>query len=156
MGFCGDIKFHGYFIGVLAGLLELTSLVISVYVQLTFDEPEQSDLPKDLNDLISCSVVDFIGDALILMAVGLLLYGIHKENRYCLIPFTFAICFDWVSYLADNVHRPMPYHVWLLTTACFVYIFVAMLSLFILFSLKIESPKKGGQQMAKFTLDNVV
>ncbi|XP_058837706.1 uncharacterized protein LOC131693685 [Topomyia yanbarensis] len=148
MGCCADIKFHGYFIGVLAGLLELISLSISGYTQLVDDDPNHSELPKDLLELVSCSAVDYVGDVLILIAVGMLIYGIHKENRYFIIPFTIAICFDWVSYLAHNIDRGMPFHVWMLTTAFFVYVFVAMLSLFILFGTKIKTTK--AEKFVKF------
>ncbi|XP_055626604.1 uncharacterized protein LOC129768764 [Toxorhynchites rutilus septentrionalis] len=141
MGCCLDIKFHGYFIGALAGLLELISLAISCYALLCYSDSSDSELPVDLQDLVSSSIVDYAGDAFILIAVTLLIYGIYKENRYCLIPFMVTICFDWSSYLAHNIDRSMPYHVWLLITAFFLYVFVTMLSLFILFGMKIETPK---------------
>ncbi|XP_038121363.1 uncharacterized protein LOC119770476 [Culex quinquefasciatus] len=153
MGCCSDIKFHGYFIGLLAGLLELVSLGLSVYLALG-EGSDDSELPQDLLDLASSSPLDYVGDVAILVSVGLLFYGIYKENRCCLIPFTVAICYDWISYLAYNIDRSMPYHVWLVTTAFFVYIFVAMLSLFILFGINVKTTKT--EQFVKFGSDNLV
>ncbi|XP_065079867.1 uncharacterized protein LOC135702741 [Ochlerotatus camptorhynchus] len=142
MGCFSDIKFHGYFIGMLAGLLEVASLGLSLYFYFGGgDNDGGNGLPMDVRDLVSTSYVDFIGDGLILVAVALMMYGIYKENRYCLIPFIIIISFDWVSYFVHNLDRSLPSHVWLLTSAFFIYIFVALLGLFVLFGMKIEPPK---------------
>ncbi|XP_021696595.1 uncharacterized protein LOC110675573 [Aedes aegypti] len=131
-----DIKFHGYFIGTLAGLLEVASLGLSVYFYCVGGKDGDNGLAGDLQGLVSTSYVDYIGDGLILIAVGLMMYGIYKENRYCLIPFILAICFDWVSYIVLYLDRSLPSHVWLLISAFFIYVLVALIGLFVLFSMK--------------------
>ncbi|XP_062709921.1 uncharacterized protein LOC115255793 [Aedes albopictus] len=146
-----DIKFHGYFIGTLAGLLEMASLGLSLYSHCVGGKGGgENGLAGDLQDLVSTSFADYIGDGLIVIAVGLMIYGIYKENRYCLIPFTLAICFDWVSYIVLNLDRSLPGHVWLLTSAFFIYVLVAMIGLFILFSMVIETPKDTDRRFVKF------
>ncbi|XP_062549780.1 uncharacterized protein LOC134214420 [Armigeres subalbatus] len=149
MGCFVDIKFHGYFIGLLAALLEVTSLILSLYFYFVGYDDGESGLLKELQDLVSTSYVDYIGDALIVTAIVLMICGIYLENRYCLIPFIIAICFDWVSYVLHNLEHSLPSHVWLVTSAFFIYILVAMVGLFVLFGMKIETPK-GDRRFVKF------
>lgn len=57
MGCCSDIKFHGYFIGLLAGLLELVSLGLSGYLAVVEgrdDSGKDVELPQDCKKVTGC------------------------------------------------------------------------------------------------------
>ncbi|XP_053676693.1 uncharacterized protein LOC128726875 [Anopheles nili] len=142
MSLCSNIKFHGYLIVVFSTLLTVTVLISSIALKVIYSNQQDANIPNDLRDLIEYGWYDFVGDIVHLIAIGVLFYGIKKENRFCLIPFLVSIVFDWIVYLIANTRRgaSLPYQVWLITTALFLYVFVTLIGLYKCFQLK---PKEG-------------
>ncbi|XP_001687958.2 uncharacterized protein LOC5667325 [Anopheles gambiae] len=140
MNLCSNIKFHGYLIVVFSALLTVSVLISSVTLKLLYPNRQDVDIPNDFQDLIDYGWFDFTGDVVHLISIGVLCYGIRKENRFCLIPFMLSIVFDWIAYLIANTRNgsAMPYQVWLVTTALFLYVFVTLIGLYKLFQLKLK------------------
>uniref|UniRef100_A0A9I3EH03 Uncharacterized protein n=1 Tax=Anopheles dirus TaxID=7168 RepID=A0A9I3EH03_9DIPT len=152
MSLCSNIKFHGYVIVVFSALLTITVLISSVALKLIYPNgaTRNDDIPSDLQDLIDYGWFDFTGDIVHLAAIGVLGYGIRKENRFCLIPFMVSIVFDWVAYLIVNARSgsPLPYQVWLVTTALFLYVFVTLIGMYKFFQIKC---KEGADRSDEFS-----
>uniref|UniRef100_A0A182P1Y7 EXPERA domain-containing protein n=1 Tax=Anopheles epiroticus TaxID=199890 RepID=A0A182P1Y7_9DIPT len=140
MSLCSNIKFHGYLIVVFSALLTISVLISSVTLKLLYPDRRDEDIPNDFQDLIDYGWFDFVGDTVHLISIGVLFYGIRKENRFCLIPFMLSIVFDWIAYLIESTRNgsAMPYQVWLVTTALFLYVFVTLIGLFKFFQIKLK------------------
>ncbi|XP_058054576.1 uncharacterized protein LOC131206160 [Anopheles bellator] len=149
MSLCANIKFHGYVIVVFSALLTTTILVSSAILKLVYHGTQDDSIPRDLQDLIDYGWFDFAGDTLHLVSIGVLFYGIRKENRFCLIPYLLSIVFDWVAYVVANTRGPrtLPYQVWVIQTVLFLYVFVTLIGLYKLFQIK---AKEGATRSEEF------
>uniref|UniRef100_A0A182QZ03 EXPERA domain-containing protein n=1 Tax=Anopheles farauti TaxID=69004 RepID=A0A182QZ03_9DIPT len=152
MNLCSNIKFHGYVIVVFSALLTITVLISSVTLKLIYPNgPTDGDtVPSDLQELADYGWFDFTGDIVHLISIAVLGYGIRKENRFCLIPFLVSIVLDWVAYLVVNARSgsPVPYPVWLVTTALFLYVFVTLIGMYKCFQIKV---KEGADRSDEFS-----
>ncbi|KFB40276.1 AGAP007323-PA-like protein [Anopheles sinensis] len=151
MSLCSSIKFHGYLIVVFSALLTTTVLISSTILKLMYRGTEEVSIPPDLRDLIDYGWFDFTGDIVHLVAICVLCYGIRKENRFCLIPFLVSIVFDWIAYLIANTRSgsSLPYQVWLVTTAMFLYVFVTLIGLYRLFQIKANEGANRSEEFNK-------
>uniref|UniRef100_A0A182JJV9 Uncharacterized protein n=1 Tax=Anopheles atroparvus TaxID=41427 RepID=A0A182JJV9_ANOAO len=77
--------------------------------------------------------------------------GTETENRFCLIPFLVSIVFDWIAYLVANTRdgSALPYQVWLVTTAIFLYVFVTLIGLYRLFQIKSNEGANRSEEFNK-------
>uniref|UniRef100_A0A182MHD9 Uncharacterized protein n=1 Tax=Anopheles culicifacies TaxID=139723 RepID=A0A182MHD9_9DIPT len=133
-------------------LLTITVLISSVTLKCIYRNRQDAAIPDDFQDLIDYGWFDFTGDIVHLISIGVLFYGIKKasdENRFCLIPFLISIVFDWIAYLITNTRNgtALPYQVWLVTTALFLYVFVTLIGLYKCFQIKL---KEGGNRSDEF------
>ncbi|XP_035785138.1 uncharacterized protein LOC118463012 [Anopheles albimanus] len=149
MSLCANIKFHGYLIVVFSTLLTTTILVSSAILKLVYHSNQDTgSIPEDLQDLIDYGWLDFAGDIVQLFSIGVLFYGIRKENRFCLLPFLLSIVFDWVAYVVAHTRNSstLPYQVWLVTTVLFFYVFVTLIGLYKLFQIKAKTGSVNGTE----------
>ncbi|XP_052898913.1 uncharacterized protein LOC128305483 [Anopheles moucheti] len=151
MSLCASIKFHGYLIVVFSALLTITVLISSVTLKCIYPNRQDPTIPDDFQDLIDYGWFDFIGDIVHLISIGVLFYGIRKENRFCLIPFMISIVFDWIAYLVTNTRNgsALPYQVWLVTTALFLYIFVTLIGLYKFFQMQLKDGTNRSEEFNK-------
>uniref|UniRef100_A0A182FG36 Uncharacterized protein n=1 Tax=Anopheles albimanus TaxID=7167 RepID=A0A182FG36_ANOAL len=150
MSLCANIKFHGYLIVVFSTLLTTTILVSSAILKLVYHSNQDTgSIPEDsVQDLIDYGWLDFAGDIVQLFSIGVLFYGIRKENRFCLLPFLLSIVFDWVAYVVAHTRNSstLPYQVWLVTTVLFFYVFVTLIGLYKLFQIKAKTGSVNGTE----------
>uniref|UniRef100_A0A182WJJ0 EXPERA domain-containing protein n=1 Tax=Anopheles minimus TaxID=112268 RepID=A0A182WJJ0_9DIPT len=151
MSLCANIKFHGYLIVVFSALLTITVLISSIALKCIYPNREDATIPNDFQDLIDYGWFDFTGDIVHLISIGVLFYGIKKENRFCLIPFLISIVFDWIAYLITNTRNgsALPYQVWLVTTALFLYVFVTLIGLYKYFQIKLKEGTNRSDEFNK-------